>query len=452
MGSTKVGGAQLLRPRVLLTHLPPSVRALVARAFSIFASFVLTLAVARTLPVAATGSFFVVYTLGAVAASFGRFGVDNLAIKLLGSPGSHRAELRHSWQVVAVASVLGGAAFGLALTVMRVQGLGPGGVAWAALTVPPQALAVVAGAILRGRGRLVWGILAELGSIPAFASVAILGAGVVSRPSLDGTVGLFAIATFLTAAWAVPMAVAATHARGRAAPDSTPAASSLREFLRRRGAALSSMMGASLLYYTVAWAPILTLTFVGREADVAWVTVATRLANFVTLVPAIQVSYLAPLFSQAYHTGRLADLNGIARQSSLRALAVVAVPAVVLAVGSPVALRVLYGAGFTGAAPLLSILVVGALVVVGIGQVNTLMLICDLERWALLLSLAVVVAWATVGIWLAKADGAWAVVIFSALGALVYSLAAAVLLARERGVHSYARTRGADLAGEGQIG
>ena len=197
-------------------------------------------------------------------------------------------------------------------------------------------------------------------------------------------------------------------------------------------------MGASLLFYLVAWAPVFALTIVGRFAEVALVTVAARLANFVTLVPSIQVSYLAPQFSQHYHSGHVADLNRLARASSRRAILVVAVPAVVLVVGASQLLRVLYGAEFEPAAPLLSVLVVGALVVVGLGQVNQLMLICDLERWALLLTVAFVAVWATAGLWLAQVHGAGAVVMLAALGSVVYSVAGSVLLLRKRDVRSFA--------------
>jgi len=409
----------------------------VARGASILASLVLTIVIARTLPVEAAGSFFVVYTAGIVAATFGRFGVDNYAIKRLGSAGDHRAELRYGWQLVALASAVGAVAFGLVLTVLNVHELGKPGVVWAALTVPPQAFVVVAGAVLRGRGRLVWGILAELGSVPALASIAILGGAATSRLSLDGAVGALAVAAILSAAWSVPLAVAATRARDSATPPA-PSRSGLLVFVRERGAALSSMMGASLLFYLVAWAPVFALTIVGRFAEVALLTVAARLANFVTLVPSIQVSYLAPQFSQHYHSGHVADLNRLARASSRRAILVVAVPAVVLVVGASQLLRLLYGAEFEAAAPLLSVLVVGALVVVGLGQVNQLMLICDLERWALLLTVAFVAVWATAGLWLAQVHGAGAVVILAALGSVVYSVAGSVLLLRKRDVRSFA--------------
>lgn len=422
----------------IIRRLPPSVRALAARALSILASFALTIVVARNLPVEATGSFFVVYTLGAVAASFGRFGIDNLAIKLLGTPGSHRSDLRHGWQLAGVASVIGGAAFGLALGLLGVHELGGLGVLWAALTVPPQALAVIAGSILRGRGRLVWGILAELGSIPAVASLAILGAGLVTTLSLDDVVAIFAISAFLSAAWAVPLAVAAARANDVADPSgSPPARSGLGGFVAQRWRALSSMMGVSLVYYSVAWAPILTLTVVGRVADVAWVTIASRLANFVTLVPAIQVSYLGPQFSDRYHTGQIPELNQLARRSSRQALMAVALPAALLVMGAPWLVGTLYGPEFEAAAPLVSVLAIAALIVVGLGQVNQLMLICDLEGWALLLSLTVVAVWATLGLWLAQTEGAWGVVFLAAVGTIVYSIAAAALLHRKRDVRSF---------------
>ena len=51
---------------------------------SIFASFLLTIAVARVLGLQEAGVFFFVMSVTAVAATFGRFRTDNLALKLLG--------------------------------------------------------------------------------------------------------------------------------------------------------------------------------------------------------------------------------------------------------------------------------------------------------------------------------------------------------------------------------
>ena len=416
----------------MIRRLPPSIGALVARGASILASFALTVVVARVLPVAGAGSFFVVYTVGAVVATFGRYGIDTLAIKLLGGGASAPGELRHGWQLVTLAGTIGAVAFGGILSAMSVHELGGPGVLWAALTIPPQALAVVAGAVLRSRGRMIAGIIAELGSIPSVTCLILLVARLGPGVNLDGAVGALALATWLTAAWSVPLAVRASAGHR----SSSVGAGSFIEFLRRRGAALSSMMATALIFYAVAWAPVLTLTMVGRPEEVAWVTAAARLANMVTLVPSIQVSYLAPQFSSLYHGGAIVELNRLARASSRRALLVVVVPSLLLAVAAPQLVSLLYGPEFEEAAPLLSVLAVGALLVVGMGQVNQLMLICDFERWGLALSVAVVAVWATLGLWLASQQGAEGVVVLSAVGNVAYAAVAAALLRLKRGVRS----------------
>jgi O-antigen/teichoic acid export membrane protein len=414
--------------------LSPTVRALLARAASIIASFALTVAVARNLSVEAAGSFFVVYTAGAVAATLGRFGVDNLALKLLGGTGSVRGELRQGWKVVTVAGLVAGPLLGVALAMLHLRGLEGAAVVWAALAVPPQSFAVVAGAILRGRGRMVSGVLAELGSVPILATILILAAAAGSDLTLTTAVAAFALSALTTAVWSVALAVRST----RAERDEPPTTHGLREFVRRRGAQLSSMMGTSLVFYSVAWAPVLVLTLVGRPDAVAWVSVASRLANFVTLVPAIQVSYLAPRFSELYHAQRLVDLNHLTRRSTRQALALVALPTFVLIVAAAPIISLLYGPGFDPAANLLRVFAVGALVVVVLGQVNLLMLLCDLEHQALLLSVAIAAVWLTLGLWLASISGATATVILAAILGIVYSVFAAIVLQTRRGVRSYA--------------
>ncbi|MDQ0374227.1 lipopolysaccharide biosynthesis protein [Cellulomonas humilata] len=413
-------------------NLSPTVRALLARAASIVASFALTIAVARNLTVPAAGSFFVVYTVGAVAATLGRFGVDNLAIKLLGGTGPVRGELRQGWKVVTIAGLAAGLLLGVALEFLDVDGLDGTAVVWAAVAVPPQALAVVAGSILRGQGRMVSGVLAELGSVPILSTVLVVAATAGPGLTLTRAIVAFAVAALITATWSVALAVRSTRER-----PNGPAGDGLREFVRRRGATLSSMMGTSLVFYAVAWAPVLVLTVAGRPDSVAWVSVATRLANFVTLVPAIQVSYLTPRFSELYHSGRLDDLNHLTRRSTAQALALVVLPSLVLIVAAAPLISLLYGPGFEPAADMLRILAVGALVVVALGQVNPLMLLCDLEHRALVLSMAIASVWLTLGLWLALHSGALATVALAAVLGAVYSLAAAVILQRRRRVRSY---------------
>jgi len=60
--------------------------------------------------------------------------------------------------------------------------------------------------------------------------------------------------------------------------------------------------------------------------------------------------------------------------------------------------KLLYGNSFSSAATPLVLLTVAAFASVIAGQVNQLMLLCDLERGALLLNAAWLIAWVTVGV------------------------------------------------------
>ncbi len=197
------------------------------------------------------------------------------------------------------------------------------------------------------------------------------------------------------------------------------------------------MMGTALLFYIVTWAPVFVLSFAGRYAEVALVTAAARLAGFITLVPNIQVSYLAPRFAALYRANDTRALSRAARGASRLALLIVAVPALALVVFPGAVLRLVYGPDLADAALALALLSGAALVSVAAGQVNQLMLLGDLEHSALVLNAAVAAAWATVGVALAFAVGLAAVAGLAAVLTAAYSSTGAILLSRVRGIRSF---------------
>ena len=413
-------------------------RAVAARAISILASFLLTIVVARLLGVEAAGSYFLVFTTLAVVATFGRFGTDNLALKICGGNSSNvRLELGYSAAIAAIASVVG-----IVLIFLGVHAAGfslPGfDAAWTLAVlaaVIPQVFAVLAGAVLRGRGHLAMGIIAELGSIPVL-SIAILWA-LSLFGTLDVTAALLsvAVASWLTAMWAVPAAIVVL--RGEATPLAASDMGGFLGFVRSRSRQLTSMMGTSLLFYVLTWSPLYALSFMSSLANVSYFTTAARLANLVSLIPSLQVAYLAPSFARFFHRGDLVSLNAMCRRAVRQAGALLLLPVAVLSIGAVPAVSLLYGSEFEPAAGPLAVLAVGALVVALAGQVNQLMLLCDLESQALLLNVLLVFLWATLGLWVAAQFGAIGVAWFSAAINALYAVSAAWLLRARRGIHSY---------------
>ncbi len=159
--------------------------------------------------------------------------------------------------------------------------------------------------------------------------------------------------------------------------------------------------------------------------------------NVESIAGYLQVVYLAPAFARLYHTRSIDQLNGIASRAVRQVATLLLIPVAILAIAGLPVVTVLFGSAFAPAAGPLAVLAVGALLVAVVGQVNQLMLLCDLETYALVLNTALVVGWATGGLWVASVGGAMGVAIFSVLVNVVYAVVAAYLLKSARGIRSY---------------
>lgn len=416
-------------------------QAIIARGASILASFLLTLAIARMLGPAAGGTFFVVFTSLAVFASLARFGTDNLALKFFG--GASTAPRRDAVRLQGICAA--GSALSVLVALVAfvaghqlVPGLTPSAALLASTAVAPQAFSVLAGAMLRGTGRLATGILAELGSIPALTVAGLIAEETVSRATLTGAVIALSAASWLTAAWAVPAALRSMSLLPADATSDT-SATLLADFLRKHLSGLASMMGTSLLFYVLTWAPVFVLAVTRGPRDVAFFTVAARLAAFISLAPSIQISYLAPAFARLYHHGELRALNDLCNRSAWQAGIVATPPALIFVAASEPTIGVLYGTGFSRASVALVLLAILNLVSALAGQVNQLMLLCELERAALLLNLCWLVTWVVVGPLLSWLGGVDAVSGLALVSGVLYSVVSARLLARSRGIYSFVR-------------
>lgn len=420
-------------------------KAVSARIVAILASFLLTITVARVLQPAASGTFFVIFTSVAVLATFGRLGTDNLALKLAtgGSANFRREVLRLTYICVA-----GGlAAWGVSLLLVVVFGFSlptlPRTVAlMAASACIPQALAILAGAILRGLGHLGTGTMAELGSVPILTLAMILVSAAINTSTLTWSVLALSASSWLTAVWSVPSALRAirsdaTHRVLLEGPGET-----LPAFLRRNAVPLFSMMGTSLLFYVLTWAPQYVLTATSGPSSVAMYTVAARLASFISLWPSIQVSYLAPAIGRLYHRSEIDSLNGLCNRTTWQAAAVAFLPTLALTFGAAPILAAVYGSRYTAAIVPMILLAAGGYLVILIGQVNPLMLLCGLEGRALTLNGCMLLAWGTAGILVGYSLGLTGICVFAVVSSVAYAGLAALLLRRARSILSFIRRPG----------
>ncbi|TFD28001.1 lipopolysaccharide biosynthesis protein [Cryobacterium cryoconiti] len=411
--------------------------AVLARAVSILASFLLTVAVARLLGVEAAGSYFLVFTSLAVVATFGRFGTDNLALKICGGDSKDIfAELGYGVALASLASLVGVGFVYLAMIVVdyRLPGFSPGLTLGLLSAVLAQAFAVIAGAVLRGRGHLAKGIVAELGSIPVLAMLLLLMLRSIGALDLTTALLSLAAASWLTALWAVPTALVSLAGEERS--SNGPSIGGFCRYVRSRFRPLASMMGTSLLFLVLTWSPLYALSLMGSLASVSYFTTAARLANLVSLVPALQVAYLAPAFARLFHSGDLTSLNAMSARAVRQAGVLLLFPVSALTIGAVPVITLLYGAEFEPAAAPLAVLAVGSLVMALAGHVNPLMLLCNLESHALALNVLLVALWATGGLWTAGEFGAVGVAWFSATVNTSYAVVAAWLL-QSRGIRSY---------------
>jgi O-antigen/teichoic acid export membrane protein len=411
-----------------------------ARVLSILASFLLTIAVARLLGAEAAGSFFLAFTTLAVIATFGRFGTDNLALKICGGqPSRVRVELGYSAVIAAAASLIG---IGLAFAALTVIGYALPGLDMALMPLIlsaalPQAFAVIAGSVLRGRGRLGLGITAELGSIPTITILLMLTYGALGALSLATALLSLVVASWITAVWAVIAVVSTLHQQDDRAGES--AGTGFVAFTADRVGQLASMMGTSLLFYLLTWSPLYALSISSSLANVSYYTAAARFANLVALVPSIQVAYLSPAFARLFQRKEVNQLNALAQRAVRQAAAFLLVPVLVLALASSWIVHTLYGPSFGPAAIPLAILAIGVYLVALAGQVNQLMLLCDLESHALVQNVILIVLWSTVGLWVTGQFGAVGVAFFGAGTSILYAAAAAWLLTTKRGVRPHLR-------------
>ena len=409
-----------------------------ARAVAMAASLGLSIAVARTMSTENAGRFFAILALVNGAATVGRFGLDNLALRevSVGNVNGARA-LRLTLLPSASFSALSAVGVALLSTIF----LGPltdgqriATFVAAALTVPASAFAVLSGAIHRAQGRIGTGTMAELGSTPI-----LVIAGVVALfwsnnlLSIPEAWTIYCIGAWLTAAWSL----AALH-RAQGSETNRDQGSSIPRgtttqlaFLRHNWRSLVSFMTTSLSFYLLTWAPVLILGAFGSADQTAYYNVAARVAAFVSIVPSIQASYLSPIFARLYATHQLDELGRIASSASLKA-GVVATAVILPILFAPEAVLSVFGGSYGTARSALLVLSIAAVAQVLVGPLTPLMMTCRLEAPASYLTTMAVVLSFGVGA-LLSSRGASAIALVTASLNVAYSIACSILL-RRRGI------------------
>lgn len=295
-----------------------------------------------------------------------------------------------------------------------------------ALSIPFQCLGVLCSSLLRAGGCAGRGAFAEVGLAQGIAAVvtAVLALTADADPTSVGVA--FALSWALVCGWSLLAVKRVWQASG-------PAGTTARRTTIR---SLFAMMTSSLLFYILTWAPLGVLLVVASQTDVAWYGAAARFPTLIALVPTIQLTAGLPLISMAISRGRIADANQQIRHINVRATAVALASGAVLIAGGPW-IMALFGPGFDGAVPVLTVLVLGQVAAVVLGPASTLPLVTGYERHAMVALCVTLPVAVCAEVLLASRWGAVGAAAGWSVSVCVFGLAMAVVLRRGAGIVPY---------------
>lgn len=405
-----------------------AIRALAARVFSLVVGIALVWTVTRELNTQDAGQFLLLLTIANVLSTLGRFGTDNLVLKLLGSP-SPRPETPRILLRICIVSASAVSAISLAFGTFMADALDidvrPTLIMMGAIL--PLAVSVYFGAVLRSSSAMARGVLVENGLQSALAIALTYALNFSSLTAMTVGYGSSCIAVaILAASWA-------RHG-GRMRQNCSDLPSVARVFLQHRRT-LGSMTGVSVLFYASTYAPTLVLGAARDYDGLAAFTIATRIAGFVGLIPILRSSYLAPSFARLHQSGKYKRLNALAERVAVTDTVVAIAVAVVIVVARDEIVG-LFGSTYSGAASLVTILAAGGVATVAQGQVNPLALTCGYERSALALSLGTAATWFVTGLPTALIFEAGGTALLVALISTTYAIGLSVRLRRLGGITS----------------
>lgn len=335
---------------------------------------------ARRLGVSAAGRFYLVLALISVVAVVGRFGTDQLVLRMVSVrrqqtgvvAEAYRASIRLAAALLALLSVLlvlGSSV--LATTVFHDPTL-TGLIVIGAVGILPFGLVAIQGEAIKGLGRPGLGSVIQSVVAPAVSLAAL-----VSLPHLRSTTGVVILQVVgLATAWAVGEIVwrLLTHsddASVRSAGGAVPRA----EFVR----ACTPFFGASAYGLVLAWGPVLALGMAGRMDDTAAYFAAERWTAVASMVLVAVNGSVGPHFARLWAVGNAGEFARLLRVSTLSlGIAAVALFAATVVLAEP--MLGVFGEEFGYAAPALRVLAFGQLVVLAGGPVTIALVMAGHER------------------------------------------------------------------------
>ncbi|WP_411701473.1 lipopolysaccharide biosynthesis protein [Conyzicola sp.] len=408
-----------------------------ARALTLVLNAALAVVIGRLFGATESGEFFLAFAIVNLGGMLGRLGSENLAIKLLpalfstGKFDDFWAELRWLrrvclWGSITIATLLLGVGLGWIA-------FGPSGnigihLAILSISVPFTCLAILHSSALRSAERISMGAFAETGLSQGVTILALVGISIFAAVPSAAISVYYTCASILTAV----VSVVWTH---RSVPKPT---TEIRP-VTKTGAEVRSMlqmMGSSMLFFLLSTGPLYALGIAGSVREVGLYNAAARSSTVISLIPALQTTYLVPRVARALASGDLVNANSQLRRATRIGSALgITLALIMIAFSGPI--TQVFGDDFEGSRPTLLVLVIGQSLILLIGNVNPIMSIAGLERSSLVLAFVTVVFAIPLMLIAAALGGAVAVAGVFIVATICYSLSSALLLSSRLGVRCF---------------
>lgn len=352
-------------------------RTLLARSIAALGSLALSVILARTYGTAGVGTFALAQALVTGAAMIAKYGMDFTLTLYIGREAGAPGALTYlRWACAKSAIIACALAVALALSAspLEVWFATPGLAAvlmGAALALPAITLALLLSGLMRGLHRPAVASLLENGAISLVAA-GLLVALQRSHPQAGLANAGWALGV---GAWLVMLLGAAQALRWCRQTAPTSSVSPDRADFDRSSAdflvmSLSGFMQASL-------GMVIAGSFL-RASELGLLKAAQQLSVLVSFILVVINAVFPPRFAALYHQGRLAELDRLARQSSLLGV-VMALPLLASFLLVPRMALAVFGEQFSGAAVALQIIALGQMVNVATGSVGWLLIMTGHE-------------------------------------------------------------------------
>jgi O-antigen/teichoic acid export membrane protein len=339
--------------------------------------------VARRLGASEAGRFYLVFAVVAVASTLGRYGTDQIVVRLVALGDGDAGALRSTYRAATVLSVALCSAAAAAVVALAGWGAGhafgdpalAGPLRLGGLCAVPLGLVTVQGEAIKGLGRIVPGAAVQSLVAPV-ASIAVL----LLVPAADD-----ASAVVLVYGAGLVLSVLAASATWRWGTAGTPAAGApprghrpLRPELAGLARSCRPFFAASAYGLVLSWAGVIALGAMGTSADVAGYFAADRYTNAASMALVALNSAVGPHFARLWAVGDRAAVRrllvGTTRASAAAGLLFLAGA---LAVSGP--LLSVFGSGFASSVGPFRILALGQFVVLAGGPVTSLLVMSGRE-------------------------------------------------------------------------